>query len=305
MRFVAAAVVRYDDLRDESGAGRGTALDDTAARRANVVRLRAARSSRTCASIALAFALIPAGHASILVPAGGQYSTGGGQTDLSCTDVIVAGTLFVAGGALLNVRHLTVQPGGTIDGGSGTIQVGGNWSNGGTFVAGTSSVRFDDSCGLTSATVDGNTVFFNARFVSTAGKNYAFQAGTTQTIAGLLEILGTSAKPIQFRSNAFGQVANVNLVSQGTQSILHVGVTDVWATGQHLAPDQANEGGGGNALNWFGMSPEVVTEPIPALGDFALLALTALLAGSAVLNLRRRELPHRRTADRTGRRNLQ
>ena len=79
-----------------------------------------------------------------------------------------------------------------------------------------------------------------------------FQVGTTQSIAGLLEIVGTTGKPIQFRSGTLGQVANINLLPGGTQSILHVGVTDVWATGQHLAPNQTNEGGGGNAFNWFG-----------------------------------------------------
>jgi len=259
---------------------------------------RPVRSSLAYASLAIALALgpIPAARADLVVPPGGQYSTGGGLTDLACTDVVVAGTLLVAGGSLVNVRHVTIQPGGTIDGGSGLIQVGGNWSNSGTFVAGTSTVRFIDLCGLTSGTVGGNTVFFNARFSSATGKNHVFQVGTTQTISGLLEILGTSGNPIQFRSSAPGQVANINLLPAGTQSILHVGVTDIWATGQPLAPNQSNEGGGGNASNWFGSGgPPIVPEieePIPSLGNLGLLGLGALLAGLAIIDLRRRGRSH-------------
>jgi hypothetical protein len=240
-------------------------------------------------AFALALAAISVAHADLIVPAGGQYTTGGGQTNLACTDVVVAGTLLVAGGSLVNVRHLTIQPGGTIDGGSGAIQVGGNWSNGGTFAPGASTVRFDDACGLPTATIIGSTTYFNARFTSTSGKNHVFQVGTTQTVAGLLEILGTVTNPIQFRSSAPGQVANIDLLPTGAQNIVHVGVTDVWATGQHLAPAQTNEGGGGNALNWFG-SPNVTEIPIPTLGDPALLMLAALSACVAMIELRRRRL---------------
>ena len=250
------------------------------------------RYLQACVSIAIALAFIASAHADLVVPSGGQYTTGGGRTDLACTDVVVAGTLFVASGSLVNVRHLTIQPGGTIDGGSGEIQVGGNWSNTGTFGAGASTVRLVDGCGLATATVSGNTTFFNARFVSTTGKNYVFQVGTTQIIGGLLEILGTAANPIQFRSSAPGQVANINLLPAGTQSILHVGVTDVWATGQHLAPNLTNEGGGGNAFNWFG-ALNVTEIPIPTLGQLALLALAALLGSFAILELRRRGLARR------------
>jgi hypothetical protein len=247
--------------------------------------------ARAALTIALALVLSAAAHADLVIPSGARYDTGGGLIDLACTDVVVAGTLLVAGGALVRVRHLTIQPGGAIDGGSGLIQLGGNWSNSGSFAAGTSTIHFVDACGIASITVDGSTAFSNARFASTTGKNHVFQVGTTQSIARRLEIAGTSSNPIQFRSSARGQVANVNLLPGGTQSILHVGVTDVWATGQHLAPDQSNEGGGGNAFNWFGPPlgvDEFPTLPIPTLGDMALLALAALLAGVAIVDLRRR-----------------
>ena len=269
-------------------------MRDVAATGANAARMTHGRALRAIA-VALALCASFPAHADLIVASGGQYTTGGGQTDLACTDVVVGGTLVVASGALVNVRHVTIQPGGVIDGGSGVIQVGGNWTNGGTFTAATSTVRFVDVCSVATANVVGNTTFFNARFLSAAGKNYVFQVGTTQTVGGLLEILGTTANPIQFRSSAPSQVANIDLRPAGTQSIQHVGVTDVWATGQHLAAGQTNEGGGGNAFNWFD-SPIVSEIPIPALGQFALLALAALLGVLAFADLRRRRQPRRSTS---------
>jgi hypothetical protein len=239
-------------------------------------------------AITLVVASNPVARADLVVPSGSQYSTGGAQTDLACTDVVVAGTLLVSSGSLVNVRHMTIQAGGTVDGGSGAIQLGGNWSNGGAFSAGTSTVRFNDLCGLTSAAIGGSTTFNNARFVSTTGKNYVFAVGTTQTVGGILEIAGTTPNPIQFRSGMPGQVANVNLIPAGTQQIQHVGVTDVWATGQHLAPNLTNEGGGGNAFRWFGSAIGSDVRPVPTLGDLATLALAALLAGFGIARLRHR-----------------
>jgi hypothetical protein len=246
-------------------------------------------------AIAAAFAPARDARADLVVPANGQYVTNAGLTDLACTDVIVAGTLTVNTGSLINVRHVTIQPGGVIDGGSGVIEVGGDWTNQGTFTAGTSTVRFRDLCGPTSATIGGSTAFSNASFVSTTGKNYVFAVGSTQSVAGLLEIVGSAPFPIQFRSGAPGQVAFVNLLGGGTQSIQHVGVTDVWATGQWLAPALTNEGGGGNANRWFGV-PHGIERPVPGLTDLATLALASLLAAFGIATLRRR-----RIVARTGR----
>jgi hypothetical protein len=228
-------------------------------------------------------------RADLIVPPNGNTSVNGGTIDLACTDVTVAGTLQLGTGSLINVRNLTIQAGGTIDGGSGTIALGGNWSNAGTFVAGTSTVQFRDLCSFAFATVAGNTGFATASFVSSVGKSYVFAVGSTQSVSGILEIAGTLAQPIAFRSSMPGQVANINLSNSGTQQIQHVGVTDVWATGQWLAPTLTNEGGGGNANRWFGAAGAATT-PIPALAEAALAALAAALAALGGVALRRREL---------------
>jgi hypothetical protein len=246
-----------------------------------------ARSLST--SFVLACALFVAGlaWADVIVPAGSVASLGSGAIDLGCTDVVVSGTLQVNSGQLKNVRSVTINSGGVIDGGSGLIEVGGNWTNAGTFLAGTGTVNFPDLCSFGNAVVMGSTTFSSVSFVTGSGKNYVFAVGSTQTIKSLLQITGTAAQPIQFHSSLAGQVAFMDLLIGGTQQIQHVGVSDVWATGQWLAPFLTNEGGGGNARRWFGVPNDAVV-PIPTLDRTAILALAALLAAMGARFLSRR-----------------
>jgi len=252
-----------------------------------------------CWACALAFA-VPA-RGDLVVPANATTDLAGGSMDLACTDVVVAGTLLVGSGALSNVRHVTIMPGGAIDAGSGTITLGGNWSNSGTFTAGTSAVRFRDLCAIASASVSGSTSFASASFVTSTGKNYVFEVGTTQRIASILEIAGTAPLPIQFRSSSPGNVARIDLAGPGTQQIQQVGVSDVWATGQWLAPSLTNEGGTGNAHRWFGTPGSVATIPVPTLADAPLAALAALLACLGALGARRRAAARHRLDKGNGR----
>lgn len=255
------------------------------------VRVRARSASRLVA-LAVAFLAARLAWADLIVPSGSLASVGPGRVDLACTDVVVSGTLQVNSGQLRNVRSVTINPGGAIDGGSGLIEVGGNWTNSGTFIAGSGTVNFRDLCSFGNAVVMGSTTFYRASFVTGSGKNYVFAVGSTQTITALLEITGTAPQPIQFRSSIPGQVAFINLLTGGTQQIQHVGVTDVWATGQWLAPFLTNEGGGGNARRWFG-TPDDVVIPIPTLDRSALLALGALLAALGAWFLNRRGITRR------------
>jgi hypothetical protein len=261
--------------------------------------------SRARAQVAASlFAFFTAGvaQADYIVAAGGTTNLGSGVVDLACTDLIVAGTLQIASGTMQNVRNVTIQSGGTIDGGSGVIQLGGNWTNSGSFAASTGEVDFRDVCGPGPATISGNTTFFRASFVSGTGKNYVFAVGSTQKILSVLQIAGTAPNPIQFRSSTPGQVASINLVGGGTQQIQHVGVTDVWATGQVLAPTLTNEGGGGNARRWFaggggGGGGGGAAKPIPTIDIGALIALAMLLAASGFWFVKR-ATPRRRKAVR-------
>lgn len=231
-------------------------------------------------------------YSAITVPAGGSLSLAGGAMDLGCTDMTVAGNLQLGSAPVTNVRNVTIQagtpPDGTLDGGSGSITLAGNWSNSGTFIPGTSSVLFVDNPGCaTSSTLGGDTTFYNLSLVSNLGKTYTFPPGTTQTTLRALTIQGTLATPIQVISGVPGSSGYIDLAAGGTQNISHVGVSDNWATGQPLAPLLTNEGGTGNAHGWFGI-PLNLNIPIPALGAGGIGLLALILAGFGIFFVPRR-----------------
>ena len=173
-------------------------------------------------------------------------------------------------------RAVTINPGGVLDAGSGLLELAGTWSNFGSFLAGTSTVRFIDGV-QAQAGVNGDSLFHNLSFVSGTGKTYVLAVGTTQSIDGLLTILGLPGQAIQMASSTAAQVAYMNLLPGGTQNIHNVGVSDVHAIGLPQAPDESNQGGSGNDLGWFGNTELVVGIPLPVLPPSWLALLGMLL----------------------------
>lgn len=244
-------------------------------------------------AIAVAASLLfaPVAHGAIVVPVGGSISLAGGAIDLGCTDMTVAGDLLLNSASITNGRNVTIQvgasPDGSLDGGSGSITLAGNWSNSGTFIPGTSSVNFVENAGCAaSSAFSGNTTFNNLNLVSNAGKVYTFPPGSTQSIQQTLTIQGTLAHPVQIASGVPGSPGFINLAFAGTQNIAHVGVGDNWATGQPLAPLLTNEGGTGDSTGWFGAL--LLKLPIPALGAGSMALLAIMLAGFGIHFARRR-----------------
>ncbi len=227
--------------------------------------------------------------AQVSVPATSVFSLNGGVIDLAGANLQVSGAFGIGGGAVHNAANVVIAAGGNLDGGSGTLTLFGDWSDLGTFTAGSSQVDFVDG-GQVQSSLSGNTTFANLSFVSTIGKAYSLQVGTTQTIQNQLQILGTSSNGIQIKSSSTGQVAFINLLASGSQSIDFVGVSNVHAIGQHLAPTLTNDGGSGDAIGWFGQAggggPGTVA-PTPMLSFWALLLLALGLSGVALASTRR------------------
>lgn len=146
--------------------------------------------------------------------------------------------------------------------------------------------------GLTAASaILGASQFANLSLVSASGKRFRFESGLSQSVLGTLQISG-NGPPIQMDVTASGTVAFLNLAPGGTQAIANVGVSDVHATGQHLAPTQVDQGGSGNVQGWFGGGgPTTPPVPVPALSP---IALAALVAAFVLVGLRRQGLimPH-------------
>ncbi|MBC7711364.1 MAG: hypothetical protein H7203_14975 [Rhizobacter sp.] len=220
------------------------------------------------------FALLLGGsaQADMVVLAGATVNASASAVDFACTDLIIGGTFNLGTGSLVNVRDVVIQPGGSLSATSGSIAVTRNWSNSGSFVAGTGTVAFADSPSCaTSSAISGSTTFYNLSLTSAAGRTVTLAPGLTQTVLAVLTVTGTTALPIQVSSGS-AALAFINLTGPG-QIISNVSVNNVAATGQWLAAGQTNRTVGGLAPNWFGDGFVV-----PTLSGAALLILTFLIA---------------------------
>lgn len=244
--------------------------------------------SRTRAALApaLLMACATATGAGISLPAGSRLDMNGGVAVLAAQDLRIDGALSLGDGAVLGLASLRLGSGAQADLGAGTIELAGDWENHGSLAAGSSHVRFVD--GPAESALLGSTTFASASFVSATGKRYRFESGSTQSVAAQLDILGTGA-PIQIDVTQPGAVAYLNLLPSGTQSIANVGVSDVHAIGQALAPDQTNQGGRGNDSGWFGNGggPIGQSVPVPSSSPAGLALFALTLLGAALLAFRR------------------
>jgi hypothetical protein len=213
--------------------------------------------------------------AAMNLPSGSGLNLGGGQLSLGGTSLTVAGTFDLADGNLTGVSNLSTLAGGLLTAGSGLIELSGDWLMQGIFLPGNGTVRVIDSVsGVTN--LRGSNTFTALNLTSTLGKHIVLEPGSVQTVSQLLTISGTAALPIQIERVPIGPAAEVNLLPGGAQSIIHVGVSNVHATGQPLAPLQSNEGGSGNAFGWFGlMFPSTLS--VPAGSPFSLMTLLILV----------------------------
>jgi hypothetical protein len=225
---------------------------------------------RAAAALCAGFALAAA-HAEIVVPAGGTVNGSGGAVDLACTDLIVGGTFNLGSGSLTNVRDVSILAGGAITATTGSIVLARNWSNQGSFTAGSGTVSIIDIAGCSGpSAISGNTTFNNLTLTSGSGRTVSFAPGSSQTVAGTLVISGTASLPIVLVSGGAQQAA-INLAGGG-QLISNVAVNNVAATGTPLAPGQTNRNPAGIAVNWFAD----LFVPTLSGGSLALLSLMIL-----------------------------
>ena len=164
-------------------------------------------------------------------------STVSGDLSVTSSSVSISGPVTIAGGSTMS-GNLVVNSGsvslsgpvmvaGSLDitGGSlspgSTVAVSGNWSNSGTFVAGSSTVIFD---GTGTSLVSGSTTFHSFACTS-AGKILSFQAGSTQTIDGALTLAGASGNNIQLLSQSTPTQWTINNVGD-VESASYVSVQD-------------------------------------------------------------------------------
>lgn len=222
--------------------------------------------------------------ATVTVGPGGSISLGQGRLLLAETDLRVDGSFDVAEGDVEAARDVVIN--GSLSIGAGRITAFGDWINAGSFLAGTGLVALVDQTSSI-ANMIGDSIFYDLAMTSDSGGSVVLESGSIQRAQNSLIITGVSAAPIQIESSVPPQIAQMVLDPGGLQDIEFVGVSNVHATGQPLAPDQTNQGGSGNALGWFGRGFEPLI--IPTLSFTGLILLILLVCG--VVAIRRPFVP--------------
>jgi hypothetical protein len=187
---------------------------------------------------------------------------GGGSMSLGCKDLQIDGALSLGTGSLNQARNIVIN--GAVNGQSGTLVLAGNWTNGGSFDAGASTVSMVDGCGTASTTLMGNTTFYDWSAVTATGKQVVFSAGEVQSILNAVVLNGAAGNLLQIRSSVPGNPGFIQLAESGSQNVDHVDVQDNHAPqpGQFMAPgfpeDYNSVDSGGN-FRWFGSNRVTIT----------------------------------------------
>ncbi|MFZ2653328.1 MAG: choice-of-anchor Q domain-containing protein [Victivallales bacterium] len=145
----------------------------------------------------------------------GTFAAGAGavtvSTNFSNTNI------FNASGAL-NVTGNFSNTAGTFTANASTVTVNGNWTGGGAFTPGTSSVVF---AGAGTSTINGINTFNNFT-CTTAGKSIQVQQGTTQTVGGQFRIDGSAVGTKISLASTGGVGTTWNLVLNGSYACRYV-----------------------------------------------------------------------------------
>jgi len=181
---------------------------------------------RALAVIAVLVVCAPAQAGDLIVGVGSAFSLGSGTLSLGCDELEVAGS-FDAGSGDLAVGDVRIRSSGILAGGTGSFSVAGHWDNveGGTAIL--NDIDMVDGC-VTIAAVLGDTTFADLSLVTTTGKTWVFESGTTQTITGSLTLLGAAGNLLVLRASSPGTEAFLDL--QGTSTADYVDVADLHAT---------------------------------------------------------------------------
>lgn len=183
-------------------------------------------------------------------------STNYGNLIVSSTDAGV--DTFTISSSSLTVRGSFSITTGTVAAGTSTLFIGGDWSNTGTFNAGSSTVNFNG----TNQTISGSSTFYHFTKTVTSSATLTFEQGMTQTILGTWTVSGTSSQLLALRSSSSG--AQWRIDPQGTRSISYLDVKDSYnINASTIAISGLSLANSGNNTGWGFFSITSVTGQNP------------------------------------------
>ena len=187
------------------------------------------------------------------------------SSNMACDQLSIGGTVsstLIVGGNTLDVGTggIAIAANGTLTSDAGSIQCAGDWSNSGTFTAGTGTVSLDG----TGKSLSGSTSFYNLSKTVSLADTLTFQAGSTTTVTGTLTLQGASGEVLSLRSSTPGTQWNIN-PSDPTVGFLNV--QDSKNTNATAIDAGANSVDSGNNTHWsFPGAPSVTTQAVNPIG---------------------------------------
>ena len=151
--------------------------------------------ARACLGAALLAAGAAASAAQVVIPAGASITLPPTVVQLACADLTVQGTFSPGASTVFGARNITIAAGGTLDAGSASLRLGGDWTNAGTFVRGTSTVALVDACATGPAHIVGSNAFATLSFESATGRTLVLPAGNATSVSTQLYLLGAGGGP--------------------------------------------------------------------------------------------------------------
>ncbi|MBS0515077.1 MAG: hypothetical protein JSS16_06370 [Proteobacteria bacterium] len=268
------------------------------------------RSARRIAMVLAVLLATPlAARADVSVGAGSTLHFADAKVDFGCGRLGVNGTADATAATLSDLASFSLV-GGTFALGSGTLSLGGDFSNAGAFAADTGTVAVGDACAGGSSIFNGANTFYALSIATSAGKQVIFPVGLAQSVEHALILQGAPGRLLRITSASAGRQGVLALAAGATQTVAYVDARDNLASVTPIAPGAPSlyqSIDGGDLTHWFdavgGGAAGGTAVPAPLLGRCALLLLAALLAASdarrriaqAATNRDRR--PQRRSAD--------
>ncbi len=175
-----------------------------------------------------------------------------GANDINGNLTITDGTFDVISGTNYGVDvvgSFSIATDGIFLAQAGTLKIGDDFTNNGTFTAGTGTVELNTA---TTATLNGSgspAVTFNNFTVTTAAKTVQFTASKTFRINGLLTITGTAGNEVVINSTS-GTQWLIN--HQGTENVTYANVTNSGCDGTSttITIDATSINNGNNGTCW-------------------------------------------------------
>lgn len=238
----------------------------------------------------------------LTVDANGTLQLQGGETITATTKTFNAGSTVIYNGAIsygslalgntysnlvfnngtgswshtgvLTTNNLTITA-GTLSSGGQNINVAGNWSNSGTYAAGSNTVTFTG----TNQSLSGNTIFNSLTKSVATARTLTFSAGSTTTINGTATLNGASGQPLTLASSSPGTHWNLNLTAAATKALSFVSVAWGDASSSNASQKNINPASstdGGNNIAWFGFivsGTVYIDEATTLIGNGAVIRL--------------------------------